>query len=165
MAAASLDAGHGPAITVGIALNTYAPHPMIAPPAAERARAPALDAAVSTLEVPGLGHPNGMFVMADGNRLVSTSKHTLQPVGNQISHLPADNAQHSSPPPRDAREVLYGLPRLGIGVDVMGVFHRVHPYVNDDVSYHSQHHTCKQQEPPSASRPFRTCAGACAWSG
>ena len=72
------DAGHGPAITVGIALNTYAPHPMIAPPAAERARAPALDAAVSTLEVPGLGQPYGMFVMADGTRLVSTEQHTLQ---------------------------------------------------------------------------------------
>ena len=73
MAAASLDAGHGPAITVGIALNTYAPHPMIAPPAAERARAPALDAAVSTLEVPGLGLLSGMFVMSDGNCLVSTT--------------------------------------------------------------------------------------------
>ena len=51
---------------------------MTAPPAAKRARAPALDAAVSTLEVPGLGVPYGMFVMADGNCLVATSKHTLQ---------------------------------------------------------------------------------------
>jgi hypothetical protein len=51
---------------------------MTAPPAAKRARAPALDAAVSTLEVPGLGELTGMFVMADGNCLVSTSKHTLQ---------------------------------------------------------------------------------------
>ena len=51
---------------------------MTAPPAAKRARAPALDAAVSTLEVPGLDEPNGMFVMADGTRLVCTSKNTLQ---------------------------------------------------------------------------------------
>ena len=51
---------------------------MTAPPAAKRARAPALDAAVSTLEVPGLGQPYGMFAMADGTRLVSTEQHTLQ---------------------------------------------------------------------------------------
>jgi len=51
---------------------------MTAQPAAKRARAPALDAAVSTLEVPGLGTSPGMFVMADGNCLVTTSKHTLQ---------------------------------------------------------------------------------------
>ena len=51
---------------------------MTALPAAERARPPALDAAVSTLEVPGLDEPYGMFVMADGNCLVTTSKHTLQ---------------------------------------------------------------------------------------
>ena len=51
---------------------------MTAPPAAKRARQPALDAAVSTLEVPVLDEPYGMFVMADGNCLVTTSKHTLQ---------------------------------------------------------------------------------------
>ena len=51
---------------------------MSAAPAAKRARAHALDATVSTLEVPGLGVPNGMFVMADGTRLVSTEQHTLQ---------------------------------------------------------------------------------------
>ena len=47
-------------------------------PAAKRARAPALDAAVSTLAMPGLGAPNGMFVLEDGTRLVSTKEHTLQ---------------------------------------------------------------------------------------
>jgi hypothetical protein len=51
---------------------------MTAPPAAKRARASALDAAVSTLEVPGLGQPQDMFVMADGTRLFSTDQHTLQ---------------------------------------------------------------------------------------
>ena len=43
-----------------------------------RARPPALDAAVSTLEVPGLGQPYRMFVMSDGNCLVSTMQNTLQ---------------------------------------------------------------------------------------
>jgi hypothetical protein len=33
---------------------------------------------VSTIEVPGLGEPFGMFVMADGTRLVITFRHTLQ---------------------------------------------------------------------------------------
>jgi hypothetical protein len=51
---------------------------MTAPPAAKRARASALDAAVSTLEVLGLGQPFGLFVMADGTRLFSTDQHTLQ---------------------------------------------------------------------------------------
>jgi hypothetical protein len=51
---------------------------MTAQPAAKGTRPPALDATVSTLEVPGLGVPNGMFVMADGTRLVSTEQHTLQ---------------------------------------------------------------------------------------
>ena len=61
---------------------------MRAKPAAKRARAPALDAAVSTLEVPGLGELTGMFVMADGNCLVSTEQNTLQlltPRGSSLS--------------------------------------------------------------------------------
>ena len=51
---------------------------MTAPPAAKRARAPALDIAVSTLEVPGLGVPWGLLVLADGTRLVGTEQNTLQ---------------------------------------------------------------------------------------
>jgi hypothetical protein len=51
---------------------------MTAPPAAKRARAPALDIAVSTLEVPGLGMPWGLLVLADGTRLVGTEQNTLQ---------------------------------------------------------------------------------------
>ena len=50
---------------------------MSAAPAAKRARAPALDATVSTLAVPGLGAPTSLFVQADGNCLVSTEEHTL----------------------------------------------------------------------------------------
>ena len=41
---------------------------MTAPPAAKRACPPALSAAVSTLEVPGLGQPYGILVLADGTR-------------------------------------------------------------------------------------------------
>ena len=51
---------------------------MTAPPAAKRARAPPIDAAVSTLEVPGLGELTGIFVMADGTRLAGTEQNTLQ---------------------------------------------------------------------------------------
>ena len=43
---------------------------MSAPPAAKRARPPALDAAVSTFAAPGLGVPDGLFVLADGTLLV-----------------------------------------------------------------------------------------------
>ena len=51
---------------------------MAAPPASKRARPAALDAAVTTLAVPGLGQPQGIFVLADGNRLVvSASKNTV----------------------------------------------------------------------------------------
>ena len=51
---------------------------MSAAQASKRARPPALDAAVSTLAVPGLVLPRGLFVLADGNRLVSTAEDTLQ---------------------------------------------------------------------------------------
>jgi len=51
---------------------------MAAPPASKRARPAALNAAVTTLAVPGLGLPRGIFVLADGNRLVaSASKNTI----------------------------------------------------------------------------------------
>ena len=50
---------------------------MSAAPAAKRARAPALDAAVSTLAVPGMGNANGLCVLADGTRLVSSWHHSL----------------------------------------------------------------------------------------
>ena len=54
---------------------------MSAPSASKRARPAALDAAVTTLAVPGLGKPEGMFVLADGTRLVSSLNKT-------ILHLP-----------------------------------------------------------------------------
>jgi hypothetical protein len=56
---------------------------MSAPPAAKRARPPALDAVVSTLAAPGLGKPNGLFVLADGTLLASAghSIRVLAPSG------------------------------------------------------------------------------------
>ena len=50
---------------------------MAAPTASKRARPAALNAAVTTLAVPGLGVPYGIFVLADGNRLVSSRKNTI----------------------------------------------------------------------------------------
>jgi hypothetical protein len=56
---------------------------MNAPPPAKRARPPALDAAVSTVAVPGLGQPNGLFVLADGTLLAcaGNSIRVLSPSG------------------------------------------------------------------------------------
>ena len=50
---------------------------MSAQPAAKRARAPALDAAVSTIAAPGLGKPDGLFVLADGT-LLACAKHSIR---------------------------------------------------------------------------------------
>ena len=53
-----------------------------------RSRASALDDAVLTLEVPGLGRSYGLIVKADSTRLVSTEQNTLQlltPRGSSLS--------------------------------------------------------------------------------
>ncbi len=50
---------------------------MSAPSASKRARPAALQAIVATLAVPGLGKTNGIFVLADGTRLVSSTKKTI----------------------------------------------------------------------------------------
>ena len=50
---------------------------MAACSAAKRARPAALESKVTTLAVPGLGKTNGIFVLADGTRLFSTSKRTI----------------------------------------------------------------------------------------
>ena len=89
-------------------------------PAAKRARAPALDAAVSTLAVPGLGKPIGLFVLEDGTRRVSTSEHTLQlltPSG-QLAVIAGrrDKGGKLDGPGADAR---FNYPR-GITVDPAG---------------------------------------------
>ena len=46
---------------------------MTTPPVSKRAHPTALDVVVTTLSVPGLGHPRGIFVLTDGNRLVASS--------------------------------------------------------------------------------------------
>ena len=63
-------------------------------PAAKRPRAPALEAAVSTLAVPGLGEPLGLMVLADGNRLVSTAEHTILALltSGQLVHVSTNRA-------------------------------------------------------------------------
>ena len=55
---------------------------MTAPPAAERARAPALDAAASTVTAPGLD-PDVLFVLADSTLLACSgnSIRLLAPAG------------------------------------------------------------------------------------
>jgi hypothetical protein len=50
---------------------------MSAPSAAKRARPTALEATVTTLAVPGLGVPRGIFVLADGTRLFSSLMKTI----------------------------------------------------------------------------------------
>jgi sugar lactone lactonase YvrE len=46
-------------------------------PSAERAAPAALDTAVTTLTIPGLGLPHGIFVLPDGTLLVSSKKNTI----------------------------------------------------------------------------------------
>ena len=45
--------------------------------ASKRARARGLEAVVATVTIPGMGVPDGIFVLADGTRLVVTAQHTL----------------------------------------------------------------------------------------
>ena len=77
---------------------------MSAPPAAKRARPPALDAVVSTLAAPGLGIPESLFVLADGTRLACAghSIRVLAPSGPR-------NSQKSSGQ-GGARETSQGRP-------------------------------------------------------
>ena len=74
---------------------------MSAAPAAKRARAPALDAVVSTVTVPGLGCPNGLFVLANGNRLACAGNalQLLAPSGQRavIAGHRSDSGQQDGP--------------------------------------------------------------------
>ena len=92
---------------------------MSAQPAAKRARAPALDAVVSTVAAPGLGVPNGLFVLADGTRLAcaGNSIRVLAPSG-LLSVLAGNNTSSGKKdgPGADAR---FNLP-TGITVDPAG---------------------------------------------
>ena len=45
--------------------------------ASKRARAPGLEATVTTVTIPGIGSPDGILVLADGTRLVTAGHHIL----------------------------------------------------------------------------------------
>ena len=94
------------------------------------ARASALDAAVSTLEVPGLGGPNGVCVMADGTRLVTAHNSTvnrlqlLTPAG-LLARLAGDeddddDDEHDDEDHEDDEDDDQGLMWTGITVDAAG---------------------------------------------
>ena len=51
---------------------------MAADSSAKRARPAALEATVTTVTIPGLGVPRGMFVLGDGTRLFSSGETILQ---------------------------------------------------------------------------------------
>ena len=51
---------------------------MAACSAAKRPRPAALEATVTTVTIPGLGSPSGIFVLADGTRLFSSGNNILQ---------------------------------------------------------------------------------------
>jgi len=71
--------------------------------------------------VPGLGVPNGMFVMADGNRLVSTSKHTLQlltPAG-QLALIAGDEDEDAGFEDGKGANARFNFPN-GMTVDAAG---------------------------------------------
>ena len=92
---------------------------MSAPPAAKRARPPALDAVVSTVAAPGLGNSYGLFVLADGTLLACAghSIRMLAPSGFQ-SLLAGNNTSSGKQdgPGADARF----LSPVGITVDPAG---------------------------------------------
>ena len=95
---------------------------MSAPPAAKRARATTLDAAVSTLEVPGLGGVIGLFVMADGTRLVSTVQNTLQlltPAG-QLALIAGDEDEDAGLEDGKGANARFGDGPCGMTVDAAG---------------------------------------------
>ena len=90
-------------------------------PAAKRARAPALDAVVSTVAAPGLGGPNGLFVLADGTRLACTghSIHVLAPSGLLPALLLAGNNTSSGKKDGPGADARFDCP-VGITVDPAG---------------------------------------------
>ena len=94
---------------------------MSAPPAAKRARPPALDAVVSTLAAPGLGKPRGLFVLADGTLLASAghSIRVLAPSGLLSGSVLAGNNTRSGNRDGPGADARFNAP-VGITVDPAG---------------------------------------------
>jgi DNA-binding beta-propeller fold protein YncE len=90
-------------------------------PAAKRARPPALDAVVSTVAAPGLGKPNGLFVLADST-LLACSGHSIRvlaPSGLLPALLLAGNNTSSGNQDGPGADARFDCP-VGITVDPAG---------------------------------------------
>ena len=94
---------------------------MSAPPAAKRARRPALDAIVSTVAAPGLGRPNGLFVLSDGTLLACAgpSIRVLAPSGLLSGSVLAGNNTSSGKQDGPGADARFHCP-VGITVDPAG---------------------------------------------
>jgi sugar lactone lactonase YvrE len=95
---------------------------MAAPPAPKRARPAALNAAVTTLAVRGLGKPRGIFVLADGNRLVaSSSKKTIfqLPPSGRLATLAGNKDELGNLKDGDGISARFKVP-FGLTVDRAG---------------------------------------------
>ena len=87
---------------------------MSAPPPAQGARPPALDAAVSTVAAPGLNKPDGLFVLADSTLLAraGNSIRVLSPSG-LLSFVDGSNTSSGNQDGPDADARLRGGGRRG----------------------------------------------------
>ena len=101
-------------------LGTAVQKAMSAPPA-KRARPPALDAVVSTVAAPGLGKPNGLFVLADGTLLACAghSIRVLAPSGIVPAGTFAGNNTSSGKQDGPGADARFDNP-VGITVDPAG---------------------------------------------
>jgi len=89
---------------------------------AARASKAALDTAVATLAIPGLGTPTGIFVLSDGTRLVSSSENTILqiPPSGRLSTI-AGNPLDDDGGPKDGQGLYanFSTP-VGLTVDMSG---------------------------------------------
>jgi len=90
-------------------------------PVPRRVHSPALDITVSTVVAPGLGTPNGIFVLADGTRLASAghSLRLLAPSGLVPAGTFAGNNGSSGKQDGPGADARFNIP-TGIAVDTAG---------------------------------------------
>ena len=77
---------------------------MAAGSAAKRVRQAALEATVTTVTIPGLGAPNGMFVLGDGTRLFSPTIILLAPPG-RLTNMTYRGPQEEDGPLKDVQGI------------------------------------------------------------